>query len=383
MASSSIDRVAAADLVAAVVAIDSVNPNLVPGAAGEEEIAGFVADWLRDAGLAVELVESIRGRPSVVGTVRGTGRGRSLMLNAHTDTVGTAGMVAAHSPRVRDGRLYGRGAYDMKGGLAACMLAAAATVGRDLRGDVLVTAVSDEEHSSLGTQAVLERFTADAAIVTEPTALRVCIAHKGFIWLRIEATGRAAHGSRPELGRDAIAHMGLVLAELRELDVRLRAGRHPVLGGGSIHASLIQGGQELSSYPRGCSLDVERRTIPGDTEDSVRNEIEWLLDRVRSIEPQAQLSADVTLVREPFEVDPAEAIVQTVVSSAHVVTGRVAELYGDAPWMDAALLAAAGIPTVVFGPAGGGAHALEEWVELDSVVACARALQDSAERLCR
>lgn len=198
------------ELLRRLVAIDSINPALVPGGAGESAIARFIASWAREAGLEVEIVEPVAGRPSVVAVARGTGGGKSLILNAHTDTVGVAGMADPLTPRVEGKRLYGRGAYDMKAGLAASMAVAAAAVGRGWRGALILAAVADEEHASLGTAAVVERWRADAAIVTEPTALDLSVAHKGFSWLAVETQGVAAHGSRPDLGVDAIAKMGCV-----------------------------------------------------------------------------------------------------------------------------------------------------------------------------
>ena len=223
----------AAELVAELVSIDSVNPDLVPGGAGEAEVAAYVADWLRDAGLDVEVDEAAPGRHSVVGVARGTGGGRSLMLNGHIDTVGVDGMERPFEPVVRDGRLYARGGYDMKAGVAACMLAAKRVASEELAGDVIVTAVADEEYASIGTQSVLERWRADAAIVTEPTALRVCVAHKGFVWAELETTGRAAHGSRPAEGVDAIARMAPALSRLADLQAELdgRPG-HELVGPG-------------------------------------------------------------------------------------------------------------------------------------------------------
>ncbi|MCX6047048.1 MAG: M20/M25/M40 family metallo-hydrolase, partial [Chloroflexi bacterium] len=244
-----------------LVAIDSVNPDLVPDAAGESGIARYVADWLTRAGLEVEIEEVAPGRPNVIGIARGTGGGRSLMLNAHMDTVGVGGMERPHEPFVDGKRLYGRGAYDMKGGLAVAMVAAAQAKQQQLRGDVIVTAVCDEEYASIGTEAIVKRWRADAAIVTEPTELQICVAHKGFVWLQVTTEGVAAHGSRPDLGVDAIAKMGHVLVALEKLDQELRAQpTHPLLKSGSLHASLIRGGQELSSYPERCVVDVERRT---------------------------------------------------------------------------------------------------------------------------
>jgi acetylornithine deacetylase len=377
------ERITEADverLVGELVAIDSVNPELVPGGAGEDEIARFTAGWMEDAGLAVEVVEAAPGRPSVVGTVRGRGGGRSLLLCGHLDTVGVEGMADPHLPRVRDGRLYGRGGYDMKGGVAACMLAAAALARDGLAGDLVVAAVADEEHSSIGIQSVLERVRADAAVVTEPTSLDVVVAHKGFAWWEISAAGRAAHGSQPHLGVDAIAAMGPVLTALAELERSLAGNRHELLGPGSVHASLIAGGRELSSYPDRCTLSIERRTLPG--EDAAQLDAE-LAVLVAAGDGAAELSGRTTLVRDPFEVAPQEPIVTLLRTTVAERLGREPNVRGHSAWMDAAFIAAAGIPTVVFGPDGAGAHAIEEWVDLGSVRACAEVLVAAATAHCR
>jgi len=374
----------AARLLADLVAIDSVNPALVPGAAGEAAIAAFVAAWAQERDMDVTIVDEPRGRPSVVAVARGTGGGASLMLNAHTDTVGVAGMTRPHEPVVRDGRLYGRGAYDMKGGLAAVMIAgatAAADRGR-LRGDVVVTAVADEEHASEGVQAVLRRFGADACVVTEPTHLRACVAHKGFVWAELETRGRAAHGSRPDLGVDAIAGMGPVLAQIAALQTRLDGAPHPLLGPASLHASVIGGGQELSSYPARCVLGVERRTLPGETVEDVRRELEGLLDAARDADPRLETELRMGLRRAPFEVAPDAEIVRVLRAAGEAVLGTAPQIVGDHPWMDAAFTAAAGIPTVVFGPGGAGAHAAEEFGDLRSVEQCAAVLVATARRVC-
>jgi acetylornithine deacetylase len=365
------------ELVAALVAIDSVNPDLVPGGAGEAEIADFVAGWLREAGLEVELDEAVPGRPSVIAVARGSGGGASLMLNAHMDTVGVEGMDHPFDPVIRDGRLYGRGAYDMKGSLAACMLAARRLAAEDLSGDVIVTAVADEEYASIGVQSVLSSRRADAAIVTEPTGLRVCVAHKGFVWAEIETEGRAAHGSRPAEGVDAITRMAPALARLAELQSALdSAPGHELVGPGSVHASLIEGGQELSSYPARCRLALERRTAPGESVDDFQHECEALIDGIEGAELR------MGLVRPPFAVDRDAQVVHAVSRAAATVTGKPAEVYGETYWMDAALIQAAGIPTVVFGPGGWGAHAVDEWVDLASVDACSDGLVAAAHELC-
>jgi acetylornithine deacetylase len=370
-------------LLQQLVAIDSVNPDLVAGGAGEREIAHFVAHWLVQQGIEVTLDESIPNRPNVIGLVRGTGGGRSLLLNAHMDTVGTAGMTRPHDPVVDEDRLYGRGAYDMKGGLAAIMVAAAQARKLSLRGDVLLTAVADEEYASLGTQSILKQYHADAAIVTEPTALRLCVAHKGFVWLEISTQGRAAHGSRPDLGCDAIVKMGHILVGLERLDRSLRAiPTHPLLGSGSLHASLITGGQELSSYPERCTLLIERRTIPGETPEQVEAEIQALIDQIHSADPTTIASVKTTVVRAPFEVAANTPIVQAIYHQATTYLGATPEIVGDTMWMDSALLAAANIPTVVFGPGGAGAHAVIEWADLQQVQHCSDILLATIQDFC-
>ena len=371
------------NLLQQLVSINSINPDLVADGPGEGEIAGFVANWLTKAGLEVEIDEPEPGRPSVIGNVRGTGGGRSLLLNAHMDTVGVAGMERPHEPSIIGGRLYGRGAYDMKAGLASIMYAAANARKLNLRGDVIVTAVSDEEYASIGTSSVVKRCRADAAIVTEPTELDIYIAHKGFVWLEVETMGTAAHGSRPDLGVDAIVKMGKVLTDLEELDRSLRAQpSHRLLKSGSVHASLITGGQELSSYPDHCKLGIERRTIPGETQESVEAEIQGIFDHIARTDPDFKASARTTLVREPFEVPEDELIVQVVRRQATATLGRKPAIGSGAAWMDAALLSASGIPTVIFGPGGEGAHAVVEWADLDQLEQCSEVLLSVIKEFC-
>lgn len=357
------------ELAAELVRIDSVNPDLVPGGAGEGELARFVAEWLADAGLEVEVEEVAPGRPNVVGRARGSGGGPTLLLNAHMDTVGYGGMEAPLEPRVENGRLYGRGAYDMKGSLAAIMVAGAEAVQAGLRGDVLVAAVADEEVYSIGAEAVARACRADAAIVAEPTELRLVVAHKGFVWMEVETNGRAAHGSRPDLGEDAIVAMGHVLTGLGALGETLLAKpSHPLLGSGSVHASVIRGGVELSTYPESCVLGLERRTVPGET-------VELVEAQIREIAGGVEIRT--TFVREPFEVAQDEPVVQAVLRHA-----GGPEVAGFAGWADSAVFAAAGIPTVVFGPGGEGAHAQVEWVDLADLERCKDLYLAVARELC-
>ena len=373
-----------ADLTARLVEIESINPDVVSGGSGETAVARFVAEWCERAGLDTSLEESGPGRPNVIAVARGKGGGRSLMLNAHMDTVGVAGMADPFTPRVESGRLFGRGAYDMKGSLAACMLATAEALRLSLSGDVVLTAVADEEFASVGTEAVAASLSADAAIVTEPTELQVVVAHRGFVHVEIETQGRAAHGSRPELGIDAIAKMGRVLAGIEELDRRLRSTpTHPRLGSGSVHASLIEGGQEYSSYPARCVLQAERRTIPGETVSLVEQELQDVVDRAGVGDDQFSAQFRSLASREPFEVAENEAIVQVVRRHASAVLGAEPELIGAPFWADSALLAAAGIPTVLFGPRGEGAHAEVEWVEIADLERCVEIYAAAAADICR
>jgi acetylornithine deacetylase len=370
------------DLVGRLVAIDSVNPSLVPGAAGEREIADFVAGWARSAGLAVDVVEETPGRPSVI--VRGGGRngGRTLLLCAHLDTVGLDAVSDPLIVRVDGDRLYGRGVYDMKAGLAAALAACRDAAAAGLDGEVVVAAVADEEHASLGIQEVLRHVSADAAIVTEPTELAIATAHKGFVWTEIVIAGRAAHGSRPHLGVDAILKAGPILVGLAELNRRLPDRPHPALGPGILHGSLIAGGIGESTIPDRCVITVERRTLPGESVADVEAEIDAVLAACRSADPALAVAQRTTLARSPFETDPDTPIAEALRAATASVLGTSAPTTAVSYWADSAFIAEAGIPTVLFGPIGDGAHAEVEWVSAASTVATARALTEAAIAFC-
>jgi acetylornithine deacetylase len=292
------------------------------------------------------------------------------MLNGHLDTVSAGGMERPFEGRIEGDRLYGRGSYDMKGAIAAALVAAARAGDEGLPGSVVVACVIDEEYSSLGTERLVESARVDAAIVCEPTDERIRIAHKGFAGFELEMPGKAAHGSRPDLGVDAIALMGPVLARLGELSERLgQDPGHPLLGPGSIHASLIEGGQEYSSYPARCLVTGERRLIPGESEESLVAELETLVAGTAA-------TFRLTFGREPFEI----AADQGLPAKVAAATGADS-FHGIAFWTDAALLAGAGIPTVLYGPAGEGAHADVEWVDLSSLERCCDAYLEVARTL--
>jgi acetylornithine deacetylase len=270
----------------------------------------------------------------------------------------------------------------MKAGLAAALIACRSAAAMGLAGDVIVAAVADEEHASLGVQEILRSVHADAAIVTEPTELAVVVAHKGFAWLEVEITGRAAHGSRPHLGVDAIVKAGPILTALGALDDALGGHEHPRLGRGSVHASAIQGGEERSSYPARCVLALERRTLPGESATDVEAEVEALLDTCRAADPALQAEQRTLLVREPFEIDEDTKVVRALRAAAATTLAAPPPIVGASYWADSAFLATAGIPTVLFGPGGEGAHAAQEWVSLADTEAVTRTLEAVAADFC-
>jgi acetylornithine deacetylase len=380
-----VDRSFIETVVRDLVRIDSVNPSLSPGGAGEREVADYTAHVLEGMGLRVARYEPAPGRVSVTGVLAGRGGGRSLMLNAHYDTVGVEGMTDPFSGEIRDGRLYGRGAYDMKGALGACVGAVKALVdgGVRLDGDLMIAAVADEEDASLGTRDLADRVHVDGAVVTEPTALDLCVAHKGFVWIEVEVEGRAAHGSKPELGIDANVRMGRVLTSLAGLIADLgERPPHPLVGPPSLHVATLSGGTGLSTYAARSIAGIERRTIPGETEEQVLAEVDAVLERLRREDSTLKVARRHLLTRDPFEALPDGAMARALAEAARETLGRSPKVVGDTPWMDSAILAAHGVDTVVYGPAGTGAHAAEEWVDLESVTSVAAVLAGAAVRYC-
>lgn len=383
------DQKATIDLLRQLIQIDSVNPTLVPGGAGEAEIASFVARILTEEGIETRLQEAAPGRPNVVGRLRGTGGGKALVLNAHLDTVSVEGMNDPFSARIDDGRLYGRGAWDTKGGLAAGISALLALQAAQLplRGDVILVGAVDEEHASLGTQALLEDLQADGCIILEPTNLDLWVAHGGFAWVQVETQGVAAHGSLPDKGVDAIAKMGYFLMGLDELRSRLRRERtfHPPLGGEefqpSLHASVIEGGREWSTYPDRCLLDLERRLIPSETQQDVEAELTELLSRLSREDAEFKATWCMSMVRPPWQAQQGP-LLEALESACKQEVGHLPARATGLMWTDAALMQQAGIPTVIIGPKGEGKHGLVEWVDSDSVVSCARILAKTALQFC-
>jgi acetylornithine deacetylase len=372
-------------LLRELVRIDSRNPSLVPDGPGEGRVARALCDVLASWGIDAELQEVVPGRPNVVATVWGTKRSaRSLMFNGHIDTVGVEGMThAPFAAEMRDGAIYGRGASDMKGGVAA-MCAAAARLKGSLAGDLVIAGVIDEEWQSLGTQYLLDiGVRADAAIVTEPTRLSIMPAHKGFAWIEVTMHGHAAHGSRWDLGIDAIRNMGLLLVELERIDSEVLPGRkHDLLGRASVHASTIEGGIGLSTYPDRCVLRIERRTIPGEDADGALREIREVCDRLEK--ERRGFRADVTLLfKQPPSDVAKDAPIVAALSGALQQHGMSPQLSGMSAWTDAALLNEARIPAICFGPGDMGlAHAAEEYIQIEEIERATEILMALAREWC-
>jgi acetylornithine deacetylase/succinyl-diaminopimelate desuccinylase family protein len=370
-----------------LVQINSANPSLgsVPGP-GETAIARYIYSWLQHRGLEAHWIEPTKGRPSVVGVTRGSGGGKSLMLNGHIDTVTTMGYEGDPlSGTIADGKLYGRGAADMKCGVAAAMVALANSKRMGLKGDVIFTGVADEENLSIGTEDVLRAgWRADGAIINEPTNLCVVNAHKGFVWLEITVHGTAAHGSRADLGVDAIAKAGHFLAELDRYAARLQEIRpDSYVGPPTIHASLIRGGEEASSYPAACHITVERRTLPGETAESVEKEIRTILEEIEERVQNFKSDVKVTASRPAFESSQEGTFCQLVCQEVGKTMGDPPRIGTVAYWTDCALLAEAGIPALLWGPTGDGLHAKEESVDIESIRIVADALTSVAGSFCR
>ena len=347
-----------------LVRTDSVNPGLVPGAAGEAAVAGLLARRLERGGFAVEVVPAagVTGRPSLVARHAGTGGGRSLLLNGHLDTVGSAGMAEPFAGRVTggrsNGRLLGRGACDMKAGVAAMVAAAEAAAAAGTAGDIVLALVSDEEHASIGTGAVLESLAGrlpEACLVGEPTWLDLVIAHRGYAIVEVAFTGQAAHSSQAALGVNAVSHLGRLITAVEERDAGLAAGpAHPVAGTGSIMTTVAGGGTSAFVLADSAFAVVERRTAPGEAAADALAEVETILNAMRQADPTVRAAASLVLSREAWEFNPASAagaeLSDMLAEALGARRGRVPEQTGAPYWMESALWEAAGVPTVVCGP---------------------------------
>jgi len=371
--------------LADLVKINSVNPDLSKDGAGEEEIAVYIDGIMKSLDIDSHLSVLKAGRVNVTGILKGSGEGNSLMINAHTDTVGVDSMDEPFSARIENGKLYGRGAYDMKGSVAAILGMAKSIRENNVEhnGDIILTFVADEEFESIGTQEIVKQYKTDAAIVAEPTDLDVCVAHRGFGIYEIKTRGKIAHGGRHQEGIDANTKMGALLVEIEKLAKRLPdEKKHPLCGQASMHVPLIKGGQSLFIYSGECTINVERRTLPGEREVDVIQDLQNIIDAL--YEKDKDFSAEIKplIWRAPYEVSNDAVIVKTVKKSAESVLGYQPSFIGHTWWEDSAILGKAGIDTVIIGPKGGGIHQEVEWVEIKSVVDLSAILLETAHSFC-
>lgn len=385
----SINKERTKNLLRKLVQINSVNPSLSDEGPGEAETAGFIARVLKEAGIEATLYEVKPGRPNVIGRLRGSGGGRTLILNAHMDVVPVEGMEDPFSARIEDGKLYGRGSVDNKGSIAAGLAAMLALheAGTPLKGDLVFAGVCDEEYTSAGTEALVKTVTGDGCLVLEKTYLNITVAHGGYAWAEIETRGVSAHGSDPDLGVDAIVKMGNVLCQVGELGNWLKTEKgytcplsketmRP-----SLHASLIKGGRDLSSYPDRCSLQLERRLIPAESLNMFETEIDGILSRLRDNDAHFDARWDVNFFREPWQANDDQLLdaLESACSKELPIKPRLTTMMG---WTDAALMQAAGIPSLIFGPCGKGSHSNQEYVDIESVITCAKILSRMAANFC-
>ncbi len=365
-------------LTEALVAIDSRNPSLVADAPGEHACAHFLAQVLSGWGFAVSVDDVVPGRPNVIARIGPTGRS-PLVLNGHLDVVGTEGMEhPPFAPQTVGDDLFGRGATDMKGGIAAmCVAAARASVHGTLASEIIIAAVCDEEFESIGTRALLANgLRATGAIVTEPTRMEICPAHKGFSWIEVVVHGHAAHGSRYETGVDAVRHAGLLLHQLDRFERdTLTTRSHRLLGRPSLHAATIRGGTGWSTYAETCTLHIERRTLPGETAQQTLAEVEAMIASLAAERPTFRADARLTTAQPPLDLAEDAPLTRVAVAAARA-RGLEGRISGLSCWTDAALFDAAGIPALCFGPGDiARAHSAREWVERSDIERAAGVLE--------
>lgn len=382
---SMIDEKYTIEILQKLVRINSVNPSLEPNGPGEQEIAEFIHDELGRLGVFSEIDVLAATRANVTAVFKGSGGGRSLMINAHTDTVGVAGMTAPFSGDVVDGKLYGRGAYDMKGSVAAMMGIAESLIRHPevLKGDLILSFVADEEYESIGAQAFVGKYKPRAAIVTEPTDLGICLAHRGFAVFKITTKGKTAHGGNHKQGVDANTRMGLLLKKIYELSERLPDEKsHHLCGEASVHVPLMEGGRSLFIYAHESTIFLERRLIPGETLEHINSELDGLIEEVKKEEPSFNVNVELIIWRSPYEVSEQASVVRHLKQAARNISGYDHKIMGHSWWEDSAIFGDAGIETVIIGPTGAGIHEDVESVDISSVVKLALILRSTVLTYC-
>ena len=387
-------------LLQELVRIESINHDLVPGGSGEQKAAEFTANFMNDAGLEAEIQETGPGHFNAVGILRGTGGGKNLLINAHLDTVSIEGMQDPFSGRVTDGKLFGRGSADDKGGVAAAVEAAISIYesGKKLSGDLIIAGVSGEEYASEGSEAFIREYgeSAHGCIIGEPSRisqgiyLGVGVGSGGYVWIEYLVYGKRAHGSLYEVGIDAIDNMQLILAGIHNLNQNLISQKpyinpHANIAASwkpSIHNSLINGGHDLATYPDFCKLSVERRMVYGETFDLVKNEVDQIVNDAKKKNPSLMVDTKILFQRNPWQASKGP-LLDFVLKEVEILTNNHPMVYGVGGWDDGAISSLHGIPTVVFGPSGDDWHGPNEYVDLESLYTCSQGMANVAARFCQ
>lgn len=356
--------------LASLVRLNSVNPNY-RGGPGEREIATWIRRFFEQRGIEVWEQEALPNRPNVIARLRGRDPSRRIILEAHMDTVSVQGMtISPFDPRIDDGKLFGRGSCDTKAGLASMMHAMASLQDDGIQPpcDVWLAAVIDEEFAFRGVVKLCNDLTGDAAVVAEPTDMRAVIASKGVLRWRITVRGRAAHSSKPHLGVNAINHMARVILALEEDHRRLAAHVHPLLGPATINVGVIQGGVQVNFVPDTCTIEVDRRLLPGETVAGVLGHYRQVLDELQRKSPTLEAVMEPPmLVDDPLETS-AESAPARLASTLLAEMGLAPEPVGVPFGSDASKLSGKGIPSIIVGPGSiDQAHAAVEFVELAQV----------------
>ena len=380
---------AVVDLTRQLVAFDSVNPGLVPGAVGEGPIARFVADRLSSSGFEVQLVPVLSDprRMSVIAVRDGDRPGRTVVLNGHLDTVGVDGMVEPFTARIDGDRMFGRGTSDMKGGVAGLVIAAEQLVAAGARGRLVLAFVADEEDASLGAATVLEALSGgrlDVCLIAEPTWLDLAVAHRGYAVVRVGLQGLAAHSSQPEQGVDVLAPLGSLLVAVAGRNRALRqVFPHPLLAHGSLMSTVAHGGSAPFTVAAQAEALIERRTLPGEDATASLSEVRDLVDAVTAGAPGLDSTVELVLARDAWQADdsgPAAELMDLLAAALPAAEAAPPARTGAPYWMESALWQASGVPTVVCGPAGGGLHAVDEWVDLAQLGRYPMAVADAVRR---
>ena len=372
-----VDEDAVTVSLAEMVAIPSVNPFDEDASPGhrEREMADHLGTRMAALGLEVECRDIVAGRPNLCGRLKGTGAGPSFMLVGHMDTVGVEGYGDAFEPRIADGRLYGRGSCDMKAALAAYLevVRVLRETGTELKGDLLVGAVADEEHTMIGSKDWGPNWPhADAGVIGEPTELAVCPAHKGQSCMLIRTYGKAVHSSMPELGENAIVRMARVIAAFDGYGEELKAREpHPLCGHGRFSPGVVKGGTIASAVPDFCELEVDRRLVPGESEEQMIAEYRARLDPLSADDPGFRYEiAGPTIGVGALDIPSNAGLVQSLVRACETVTGKAPRIDAFPGGTDAPNM---GFPCVICGPGAlAQAHTVDEYVETAQVADAAR-----------